>query len=209
MIKDSRLSGIYPITPDVLLSDLSYEDVLEKIIASGINIFQFRIKSMSIRKTRRLFSLTYDLCIKYNVLLIINNNIELAKNFDDVGLHIGDSDINISEARKILGNNRIIGISCYNSIKKALNAQANGANYVSFGSMFPTKSKKRYTLCSHDMLEEVKKHIKIPICVIGGINHENIKSFNKIKPDMISMISGIFSEQKYSKIVTIMNTFNE
>jgi thiamine monophosphate synthase len=59
------------------------------------------------------------------------------------------------------------------------------------------------------VLEEVKKHIKIPICVIGGINHENIKSFNKIKPDMISMISGIFSEQKPSKIVTIMNTFNE
>ena len=84
MIKDSRLSGIYPITPDVLLSDLAYEEVLEKIIASGINIFQFRIKSMSIRKTRRLFSLTYDLCIKYNVLLIINNNIELAKNFDEV-----------------------------------------------------------------------------------------------------------------------------
>ena len=121
MIKDSRLSGIYPITPDILLSDLSYEDVLEKIIASGINIFQFRIKSMSIRKLED-FSLTYDLCIKYNVLLIINNNIELAKNFDDVGLHIGDSDINISEA-KILGNNRIIGISCYNSIEKALNAQ--------------------------------------------------------------------------------------
>ena len=145
----------------------------------------------------------------YSFGCIINNNIELAKNFDDVGLHIGDSDINISEARKILGNNRIIGISCYNSIEKALNAQANGASYVSFGSMIPTKSKKRYTLCSHDVLEEVKKHIKIPICVIGGINHENIKSFNKIKPDMISMISGIFSEQKPSKIVTIMNTFNE
>ena len=72
-----------------------------------------------------------------------------------------------------------------------------------------SKNKKKYTLCSHDVLEEVKKHIKIPICVIGGINHENIKSFNKIKPDMISMISGIFSEQKPSKIVTIMNTFNE
>ena len=143
MIKDSRLSGIYPITPDVLLSDLSYEDVLEKIIASGINIFQFRIKSMSIRKTRRLFSLTYDLCIKYNVLLIINNNIELAKNFDDVGLHIGDSDINISKARKILGNNRIVGISCYNSIEKALNAEANGASYVSVSYTHLTLPTKR------------------------------------------------------------------
>ena len=58
--------------------------------------------------------------------------------------------------------------------------------------MFPTKNKKKYTLCSHDVLEEAKKHIKIPICVIGGINHKNIKSFSKIKPDMISMISGIF-----------------
>ena len=80
MFKDSRLSGIYPITPDILISDLSYEEVLEKIISSGINIFQFRIKSMSIRKTRRLFSLTYELCIKNNVLLIIKNDIELAKN---------------------------------------------------------------------------------------------------------------------------------
>ena len=96
------------------------------------------------------FPESYFSCRK---VYIINNNIELAKNFDDVGLHIGDSDINISEARKILGNNRIIGISCYNSIEKALNAQANGANYVSFGSMFPTKSKKRYTLCSHDVLK--------------------------------------------------------
>ena len=209
MFKDSRLSGIYPITPDILISDLSYEEVLEKIISSGISIFQFRIKSMSIRKTRRLFSLTYELCIKNNVLLIINNDIELAKNFDNVGLHIGDNDTCILEARKILGNNRIIGISCYNSIKKALNAEANGANYVSFGSMFPTKNKKNYTLCNHDVLREAKKHIKIPICVIGGINHKNIKSFNKIKPDMISMISGIFSEQKPSKIVTMMNKFNE
>ena len=75
-------------------------------------------------------------------MLIINNNIELAKNFDDVGLILRDSDINISEARKILGNNRIIGISCYNSIEKALNAQTNGAIMYHLVLCFQLKVKR-------------------------------------------------------------------
>jgi thiamine-phosphate pyrophosphorylase len=123
----------------------------------------------------------------------------MAKIFDVSGLHIGSNDMDLRSARKYFGKKFIIGKSCYDSIELAKYSMDNDASYVSFGSMYPTSSKESVKLIKHSILTEVKKIIKIPICVIGGITKSNVNDLLKYKPDMISMISGIFDNKEIKK----------
>ena len=98
----------------------------------------------------------------------------------------------MSEARESLGESIVIGKSCYGSIEAAKIAEKNGANYVSFGAMYESSTKHNAIVCNHEIISEAKKVIKIPICVIGGIDRLNLMNIKEYKPDMISMVSGIF-----------------
>ena len=139
------------------------------------------------------------MCNDNNVKLIINDDYNLIKSFDINGLHIGSSDEDLRAARKYFGGNFIIGKSCYDSIELAKYSEENGASYISFGAMYPTMSKESVIITKHSVLVDAKKVIKIPICVIGGINKSNISNLMKYEPDMICMISGIFSQKDIKK----------
>ena len=195
----NALKGLYPITPSIYKSDIDYLYHIKIVIKSGINILQFRSKNLSFRRKAYLIKSISSLCVENNVKLIINDDPYMAKMFDVSGLHIGSKDMDLRSARRYFGKNFIIGKSCYDSIELAKYSMTNGASYVSFGSMYPTTSKESAKIIKHSILTEAKKVIKIPICVIGGINKSNVGSLLKYKPDMISMISGVFDNKKIKK----------
>jgi len=189
----NKLKGIYPITPQLNNNEITYLDNINKVISSGIKIIQFREKSISQTKKKKLVNEIYKTCIANNVQLIINDDHELLKYYEGAGLHLGDGDLNIIEARKKYGENIIIGVSCYNSLENAFISQESGADYVSFGAVFPTKSKNNAKKCSLQIMKNAKVKLKIPICLIGGIMRNNILDVIKYEPDMIGIISGIFN----------------
>ena len=199
MENNKALSGLYPITPNMYKSDFDYLSKIKTVIESGINIFQFRCKTFSSKRKKFFLKSISTICDNNNVKLIINDDYNLIKSFDINGLHIGESDRDLISARKYFGKNFIIGKSCYNSIQLAKYSMDNDASYVSFGAMYHTKSKESAIITKHSILIEAKKVIKIPICVIGGINKSNISELIKYKPDMIAMISGIFDNIEIKK----------
>tara|TARA_B100000965_G_C19594994_1_gene759741 strand:- start:2877 stop:3506 length:630 start_codon:yes stop_codon:yes gene_type:complete len=194
-----KLRGIYPISMETYFSDNSYIENIEKVIKSGINIFQFRSKYFSHRRKKNLLKSIHNLCINNNVQLIINDHYDLVKKYDGTGLHVGSNDIDLLYARKYFGKEIIIGVSCYDSIEKALWAETNGANYISLGAVYKTKSKDSSIICPNHVLSKARDMLDIPICMIGGINLSNISYVMKYKPDMISMISGIFEKYDPNK----------
>ncbi len=193
------LKGLYPITPSLYKSDIDYLSQVRSVLESGVNVFQFRSKFLSFRRKRFLLKSISNICIDNNVKLIINDDYSLCKLFNISGLHIGRNDKDLISARKYFGKKFIIGKSCYNSIELAKYSMDNNASYVSFGAMYPTKSKASAIIVRHSILIEAKKIIRIPICVIGGINKSNVKQLIKYKPDMVSMISGIFNSKEIRK----------
>ena len=199
MENNKALSGLYPITPSIYKSDFDYLSKIKTTIESGINIFQFRCKTFSFKRKKFFLKYISTICDDNNVKLIINDDYNLIKPFDLDGLHIGRSDRDLISARKYFGKNFIIGKSCYNSVKLAKYSMDNNASYVSFGAMYPTKSKASAIIVRHSILIEAKKIIRNPICVIGGINKSNVKQLIKYKPDMVSMISGIFNSKEIRK----------
>ena len=199
MENNKLLKGLYPITTNVYNSDIEYISKIKTVIESKINIFQFRSKTLSFKRKKYLLKKISIMCNDNNVKLIINDDYNLIKSFDLNGLHIGSSDQDLRAARRYFGKDFIIGKSCYDSIELAKYSQENGASYVSFGAMYPTISKESVIIVKHSVLVDAKKVIKIPICVIGGINKSNISNLIKYKPDMICMISGIFSQKDIKK----------
>ena len=168
------LKGLYPITPSLYKSDIDYLSQVRSVLESGVNVFQFRSKFLSFRRKRFLLKSISNICIDNNVKLIINDDYSLCKLFNISGLHIGRNDKDLISARKYFGKKFIIGKSCYNSIELAKYSMDNNASYVSFGAMYPTKSKASAIIVRHSILIEAKKIIRIPICVSGGINKSNV-----------------------------------
>ena len=210
MINKNTSIDIYPICPDYMYSDIIYLAKIEEVIVSGIKIIQFRSKNLSNRKKRYLLAKIYKLCMDNNVHLIINDDCHAVKYLDGCGLHLGKNDISVSEARESLGGSIVIGKSCYGSIEAAKIAEKNGANYVSFGAMYESSTKHNAIVCNHEIISEAKKVIKIPICVIGGIDRLNLMNIKEYKPDMISMVSGIFKHDSPGReIKKIMELIRE
>ena len=202
MKNNYSMNGLYPITPTAFQSDLEYIDNIKEVIKSGIKIFQFRTKYMSFKRKKYLIHKIQNICEKFSVKLIINDDYQILKYFEGCGLHIGKADVDLKRVRKIYGEDIIIGKSCYDSLRLAEWSEKNGATYVSFGSMYETKSKNNTVICDHQLLDKAKKSLNIPICVIGGITKHNIKNILYFKPDMISMISGIFDSNKIKEEVS-------
>ena len=190
------LKGLYPITPSLYKSDIDYLSQVRSVLESGVNVFQFRSKFLSFRRKRFLLKSISNICIDNNVKLIINDDYSLCKLFDISGLHIGRNDKDLISARKYFGKEFIIGKSCYNSIELAKYSMDNNASYVSFGAMYPTKSKASAIIVRHSILIEAKKIIRIPICVIGGINNLNYKKFIKLGAKYIAISSFIWDNPK-------------
>lgn len=186
-----NLRGLYAITDEILTPHKTIVSQVQRAIEAGVKIVQYRNKTASDDEVEDICIELQNICKKYGAIFILDDRIELANKIKADGIHIGKDDIPLVEARKIFGG--IIGVSCYGELNRAIEAEKNGADYVAFGAFFETKTKQNASVVSLDILQKAKEVLHIPICVIGGINETNIDKFNQYNIDMISIVSGIFS----------------
>ena len=187
---------IYLISPNKIINNLFYNNLDLVLKSKKVTFFQLRLKKERINKKIIIAKRILKICKKNNVKLIINDNPFLANEVNADGCHLGQKDMNISKAKKIL-KNKIIGITCHNSIKLAKYASSNGANYIALGAFYKTKTKKVTHKVSFKTLNKIKKSVKIPVVAIGGINHKNYKKLLLNKADFLAISSYIWNNKKY------------
>lgn len=195
--KDLKL---YLVTDSLILKDRDFYKCIEDAIKSGVTMVQLREKNASreefLEKAIKLRQLTRD----YNVAFIINDRIDIAMVVDADGVHIGQSDIDAVLARKLLGEDKIIGVSA-RCLEEARIAKENGADYLGIGAMFSTSTKEDATLVSFDTLEEITKEVDLPFVLIGGITLDNVSDLKKFNPDGYALVSGILGAENISERV--------
>lgn len=192
------MRGLYVITDDSLSDEVIIQKS-EETLKGGTRILQLRDKK---REDDEVYSLAHklqSLCKAHKALFVIDDRLDLVKRIDADGLHIGKEDVSYEEARKILPD-KIIGVSCYGSVKKAKEMQEKGADYVAFGSFFPSKTKPKSGVVSLDVIKRAKEELSIPVCAIGGIDQSNIEEVVKRGADMISIISAVMREKESQKV---------
>jgi thiamine-phosphate diphosphorylase len=177
---------------DPKISDLPYEDMILKVLMGGAQWVQYREKEGSKRKIYEKAVRLRRIVKDYNALFIVNDFVDIAICVNADGVHLGQDDLPMKEARKMIGKDRIIGISTH-SLEQAIEAEKNGADYIGFGPVFHTLTKDAGKPMGIDILREVKNHIKIPIVAIGGINLENIRLVLDAGVDAVAIASAILS----------------
>jgi thiamine-phosphate pyrophosphorylase len=186
-----RLGPLYGIGGSELIKeDFLYK--IERAIIGGLNVFQLREKNKNKEEIVEIAKKVKKICDAYECVFIINDDPYIAKEVNADGVHLGKEDIDIEEAREILGPEKIIGISCYDNLFRGIEAEKKGANYVSFSSPFRSPTKPFKSLTKWEIIEEAVKILKIPVYVIGGINDETIEEVLKRKIFRICSISYIF-----------------
>lgn len=184
---------LYAITDRTWLNGRSLEDVVEQSLRGGVDIIQLREKNLDFNSFLESAIKIKKLTEKYNVPLIINDNIEVCRQSNADGVHIGQGDTPLSKARKILGKDKIIGVTA-KTIQQALEAQLNGADYLGVGAMFGSTTKKDAIPLTFQQLADIRKSVTIPIVAIGGINANNIDKFANTNIDGIAVVSAIYGQ---------------
>ena len=197
------MKGLYAILDENNFDFMNIEKDVMQMIELKIKIFQVRVKSSFSKEIITAIKNLKSLCKQNGCLLILNDNISLAKELNLDGIHIGSNDIDIINARDILGKKKIIGVSCYNSFSLALNAELNGASYVSFGSLYKTSTKLNSISLDIKTFIKSSNILKIPICLIGGINTNNVHDVIKLNCDLIAISKGLSSEKDRKAISKI------
>ena len=192
-MRNSRLHGVYAITDPVLCGPHLNEKVLAAI-EGGIQILQYRNKQASRDIQLEEATNLLALCRQHGVLLIINDDVELAIDVDADGVHLGQKDLALNEAHQHLGENKIIGISCNNRFDYALSAQQQGADYVAFGRFFPSQTKPQAPQADISLLHRARTELQLPVVAIGGITPDNGQQLIEAGADMLAVIHGIFAQ---------------
>ena len=197
------MKGIYAILDENNFDYCRLNSIVKVMINNNIKIFQIRIKSSFTNTKIKVISEINSICKERDCKLILNDNVEITKELDLDGVHIGLNDINLSDAREYLGNDKIIGVSCYDSLDDAFSAQKNHASYVSFGSLYKTSTKINAKKLNLDTFLKAKNVLSIPICLIGGINSQNLINVLKLNSDLIAISKGLSSNSNIKKISKI------
>ena len=193
-MKTNKLHGLYAITDAHLISEDSFNNAIKLVLQGGARLIQYRDKSNDTNKRLSQAQIARDLCDRYDALLIINDDIELAVQSQADGVHLGKDDTPLADARKKLGNHSIIGTSCYNQLELAIEAQKQGADYVAFGAIYTSPTKPEAATISLDTLKTAVSQLSIPICAIGGINTQNAATVVATGVDMIAVVSDLFAD---------------
>lgn len=188
MTTPQPLQGIYLITNDDTLSDLLPK--LEVAFQSGIALLQYRRKKTPAHLQEQEAQEIQLLSNHYKVSLVINDNIDLAERLQ-CGVHLGQGDGSLVDARKRLGRDAIIGRTCHHSLELAYEAHQDGASYLAFGAVFPSLTKPNVQRVSIETLAKAKSMFELPICAIGGLTAENISPVKAAGVDLYAVVSDI------------------
>lgn len=188
------LQGLYAITDNKLIAPLNLTFCVELVLKGGASMIQYRDKTDDAPRRELEAQALHDLCQRYTVPLIISDDVALAKKISAEGVHLGKYDATYHVARDLLGTAAIIGISCYDSLDRAHQAALLGADYVAFGSFFPSRTKPNAVRAVTTLLQEARKLVSIPIVAIGGITPENGILLLEAGADILAVISGLFGD---------------
>lgn len=187
-----KLKGLYAITDEALTPYEKIDEYLSLAIEGGASIVQLRDKTKSDEELYEVAKKIKKICKKRGVIFLLDDRVVLAKAVNADGVHIGGEDTPIETAREILGKSKIIGVSCYGDVDRADMMVKKSADYVAFGSFFPSKTKPHSKVVQKSVLTEAKK-LGAPICAIGGIDAQNGGELIKAGADMLSVINALWS----------------
>lgn len=187
------VQGLYAITDQHLISPKRFSTRVCQALEGGAAIVQYRDKSQQHSLRWEQAKILVELCREYNAVSIINDDVELAKIVNADGVHIGLQDDDIAYARTELGNDKIIGVSCYADILSAQTAIQSSADYVAFGSVFPSSTKPQAPVAGLEILREAKQVLPVPIVAIGGIDLNNMTQVLDAGADAVAIISSVFA----------------
>ena len=193
-LKINKNKFIYLISPTKINKSF-YQDLTKVLEKKKVSFFQLRLKKESLIKKLMIGKKIKRICKKFNVKFLVNDDALIAKKLNADGCHLGQKDMNIIKARKMIGN-KIIGVTCHNSIKLAKVAVRNKADYIALGAFNDTKTKKIKYRASINLLKKVKKITKTPVVAIGGINSNNYKKLLLNKANFLAISGYIWNNKK-------------
>ena len=194
---------IYLISPQTINGAKFYNKLHQVLKTNKVRYFQLRLKKTSTSNLLKISKKIKKIARKNNVKFLINDKPLIAKMVGADGCHIGQKDMNFISSRKILGKNKIIGMTCHNSKKLALRAKKYGANYVAFGSFFKSSTKKSAFKANLAILRWAKKKINMPTVAIGGVNSSNYKKILSEGANFIACSSYIWNNKKLDPVSAI------
>tara|TARA_B100000959_G_scaffold221494_1_gene234259 strand:+ start:136 stop:744 length:609 start_codon:yes stop_codon:yes gene_type:complete len=194
---------IYLISPQKIYGRKFYKDLNNILRTNKVKYFQLRLKKISTSKLIKIAKKVRKITKKNKVKFLINDKPLVAKIIGADGCHIGQKDMDFVRARKILGKNKIIGLTCHNSKKFAIDAKKKGANYVAFGSFFKSFTKKTAFRANLEILRWAKKKINMPTVAIGGINNSNYKRVLSDGANLIACSNYVWNNRKIDPVAAI------
>ena len=193
---------VYLISPNKISDKNFYNNLALVLSSKKISFFQLRLKKETNSNKLIIGKKIKKICNKYKVKFLINDDPLLARKLKADGCHLGQKDMDIKNARKIIGN-KIIGVTCHNSIKLAKAAIKENADYIAFGAFFSTKTKKVIFKADIKILNKIKKLTKTPIVAIGGINFDNYKKLLLNNANLLAISGYVWNNKKYKPLETI------
>ena len=200
-LKISKKKFIYLISPNKIYPQF-YKDLKEILETRKVQFFQMRLKKYSLKEKILIGKKIQQICKKNSTKFLVNDDPILSKKLNADGCHLGQKDMDIKNARKIVGK-KIIGITCHNSINLAKAAIKKQADYIAFGAFFSTTTKKVKFKATTKILNKAKKLTKVPIVAIGGINFNNYKKLLLNNADLLAISSYVWHNKKYKPTESI------
>ena len=194
-MKINKKKFIYLISPNVITKDF-YKHLNNVLNSNKVSFFQMRLKKYSLSKKIVIGKKIKKICNNKKVKFIVNDDPWLAKKLNADGCHLGQKDMTIRKARSIVGD-KIIGITCHNSIKLAKIAIKSNANYLAFGAFYSSKTKKTKYRATIKILNKVNTFSKVPLVAIGGVNSKNYKNLLLNKANFLAISGYIWNNKKY------------
>ena len=195
---EAETMTLYAVTDRAWAKEVTLMEQVKQALKGGITFLQLREKKLSegefIKEAREM----KKLAAQYQIPFVINDNIEVALAVDADGVHIGQDDMSVEEARKLLGEDKIIGVSAHN-VEEAIKAQKGGADYLGVGAVCATSTKKDANVVSKEEIKKICHTVEIPVVAIGGIKKENIKTLEGTDVDGVAVVSAIFAAKDIKK----------
>ena len=192
---------IYLVSPNKIYPKF-YNDLKQILKTGKVSLFQLRLKKYPFPQKIVIGKIIQKICKKNGVKFLVNDDPILSKKLNADGCHLGQKDMDIKNARKIIGN-KIIGVTCHNSINLAKAAVEDKANYIALGAFFSTTTKKVKYKATTKILNKVKKLTKTPIVAIGGINFDNYKKLLLNKANLLAISGYIWNNKKYKPLESV------
>ena len=189
---DADAMTLYAVTDRTWTKETTLTERVKEALEGGITFLQLREKNLSEEEFIEEAKEMKELAKSYQVPFVINDNIKVALAVDADGVHIGQDDMAVEEARKLLGEDKIIGVSAHN-VEEARKAQKGGADYLGVGAVCATSTKKDANVVSKEEIKKICQEVDIPVVAIGGIKKDNIKTLKGTDVDGVAVVSAIFA----------------